>query len=90
MQRSESRWYRGRTTHIHAEVHLDKATLLTTQFFTTKPMDDVVYAREPYSTDTGRDTFNESDKIYAAEGELTLSRDGESVVGLITLDVTRS
>jgi protocatechuate 3,4-dioxygenase beta subunit len=83
-------WYRGRTTHIHAKVHLDKATLLTTQFFTTKAMDDVVYVREPYSEDTGRDTFNESDNIYVEEGELTLSEDGESVVGLITLDVKRS
>ena len=56
-------WYRGRTTHIHAKVHLDKSTLLTTQFFTTKQMDDVVYARAPYSGDTGRDTFNDSDNI---------------------------
>ena len=82
-------WYRGRTTHIHAKVHLDKSTLLTTQFFTTKDMDDVVHAREPYSEDTGRDVYNESDGIYAREGELTLSEDGEDVVGLITLDVMR-
>jgi protocatechuate 3,4-dioxygenase beta subunit len=83
-------WYRGRTTHIHAKVHLDRSTLLTTQFFTTRDMDDVVYAREPYSQDTGRDTFNESDNIYVREGELTLSRDGHNAVGLITLDVKRS
>jgi len=82
-------WYRGRTTHIHAKVHLDKATLLTTQFFTTKAIDDVVFARQPYSEDDGRDTFNESDGIYAASGELTLSRDGGDVIGLITLDVER-
>jgi len=83
-------WYRGRTTHIHAKVHLDRATLLTTQFFTTKAMDDVVYARAPYSQDTGRDTFNEGDGIYVKQGELALSEEGESVVGLITLDVRRS
>jgi protocatechuate 3,4-dioxygenase beta subunit len=83
-------WYRGRTTHVHAKVHLDKSTLLTTQFFTTKAMDDVIYAREPYSEDTRRDTFNESDSIYVKKGELTLSEAGESVVGLITLDVKRS
>lgn len=52
--------------------------------------DDVVYAREPYSADTGRDTFNESDNIYVEEGELTLAEEGECVVGLITLDVKRS
>jgi len=83
-------WYRGRTTHVHAKVHLDKATLLTTQFFTTKAMDDIVYAREPYSEDTGRDTFNESDNIYVEEGELTLTEEGKGVVGLITLDVKRT
>ena len=53
-------------------------------------MDDVVFARQPYSDDDGRDTFNESDGIYAASGELTLSRDGGDVIGLITLDVERS
>lgn len=82
-------WYRGRTTHIHAKVHLDRTTLLTTQFFTTKAMDDVVHAREPYDGDPGRDTFNESDGIYAEDGELTLSEDGDDVLGLITLDVRR-
>jgi protocatechuate 3,4-dioxygenase beta subunit len=83
-------WYRGRTTHIHAKVHLDKATLLTTQFFTTKAIDDVVYAREPYRQDSGRDTFNDGDGIYVEQGELTLSEEGEGVVGLITLDVKRA
>ena len=63
-----------------------EATLLTTQFFTTMAMDDVVFARQPYSEDDGRDTFDESDGIYAASGELTLSRDGGDV---ITLDVER-
>lgn len=83
-------WYPGRTTHIHAKVHLDKTTLLTTQFFTSREFDDVVYAREPYSEDTGRDTFNDGDNIYARTGELSLAGNGASVVGLITLDVRRS
>ena len=26
-------WYQGRTVHIHAKVHLDKQTLLTTQLY---------------------------------------------------------
>lgn len=83
-------WYSGRTTHIHLKVHLDKQTVLTTQLFTTKDFDDQVYAGDPYSEDTGRDTFNDSDGIYAESGELTLSKDGETVAGLITLDVQRS
>ena len=49
-----------------------------------------MHAAEPYSEDTGRDTFNDSDGIYSADGELTLSMDGEAVVGLITLDVERA
>lgn len=82
-------WYRGRTTHIHAKVHLDKSTLLTTQFFTTKEFDAKVYAGKPYSEDTGRDTYNDSDGIYTDTGELTLKLDGDTVTGLITLDVKR-
>ncbi|HWI21859.1 MAG TPA: hypothetical protein VNT22_04495 [Baekduia sp.] len=53
-------------------------------------MDDIVFAREPYSQDTGRDTFNETDSIYGSDGELTLSEDGDGVVGLITVDVQRA
>jgi protocatechuate 3,4-dioxygenase beta subunit len=83
-------WYRGRTTHIHSKVHLDKSTLLTTQFFTTTEFDEKVHAGEPYSEDTGRDTFNDSDFLYAGEGELTLTMDGDAVLGLITLDVQRA
>lgn len=83
-------WYRGRTTHIHAKVHLDKTTLLTTQFFTNQEFDEKIYAGAPYSEDTGRATFNDGDDIYVDGGELTLSMDGDDAVGLITLDVTRS
>jgi protocatechuate 3,4-dioxygenase beta subunit len=83
-------WYRGRTTHIHAKVHLDKSTLLTTQLYTNQAFDEKVYAGEPYSGDTGRDTFNDTDILYVDEGELTLTMDGKTAIGLITLDVARS
>jgi protocatechuate 3,4-dioxygenase beta subunit len=83
-------WYPGRTTHIHAKVHLDRQTLLTTQFFTTREVDDVVFARAPYNQDPGRDTFNETDGIYAESGGLTLSEEGDAVLGLITVDVQRT
>ena len=45
-------WYRGRTTHIHAKAHFDKATLLTTQLYTTTEFDEKVHAAEPDSEDT--------------------------------------
>lgn len=48
-----------------------------------------MYAAEPYSEDTGRDTFTDSDGIYSADGELTLAMDGDAV-GLLTLDVERA
>ena len=42
-------WYRGRTVHIHAKVHLDKQTVLTTQLFFDEAVTEQVYARTPYS-----------------------------------------
>jgi len=80
-------WYPGRTTHIHAKVHLDRKTLLTTQLYTTKDVDAKVYADPPYDEDPGRDAFNDSDGFYDASGELTLAFAGDEVTGLITLDV---
>jgi protocatechuate 3,4-dioxygenase beta subunit len=83
-------WYRGRTTHIHAKVHLDSSTLLTTQLYTNQAFDEKVYAGEPYADDPGRDTFNDTDILYVDEGELTLTMDGKTAIGLITLDVARA
>lgn len=83
-------WYRGRTTHIHAKVHLDKRTLLTSQLFTNREFDEQVYAAKPYSTDPGRDAFNDSDSFYAEGSELTLSQDGDGVLGLMTFDVRQA
>jgi protocatechuate 3,4-dioxygenase beta subunit len=83
-------WYRGRTVHIHAKVHLDKRTVLTTQLFTTREWDEQVFATAPYSADSGRDTFNETDGIYEDGLALTLSEDGDGVLGVMTFDVRRS
>ena len=77
-------------THIHVKVHLNRRTVLTTQLFTNRDFDAKVYARKPYAQDSGRDTFNHSDGIYARSGEFMLSMRGEAVRGLITLDVERS
>jgi protocatechuate 3,4-dioxygenase beta subunit len=80
-------WYRGRTVHIHAKVHLDRSTMLTTQLFFADDFTDGVYAQEPYASDRGRDTFNDGDNIFDDALLLTPSeRDGE-YLGLITLDV---
>jgi len=82
-------WYPGRTVHIHAKVHLDNQTVLTTQLFTTRAYDDKVFARAPYTEDPGRDTFNEDDGIFDESLVMTLSDDGGGVRGVLTFDVQR-
>jgi protocatechuate 3,4-dioxygenase beta subunit len=69
-------WYRGRTVHIHAKVHLDKQTVLTT-----------LYHRTPYSTHSGRDPFNDQDGIFDAALVMTVNADGDGYRGLMTFDV---
>jgi protocatechuate 3,4-dioxygenase beta subunit len=84
-------WYRGRTVHIHAKVHLDRRTVLTSQLYFTEDVTERVYARDPYRGAGGRDTFNADDRIYREELELTLRDEGDDgVLGLITFDVNRA
>jgi protocatechuate 3,4-dioxygenase beta subunit len=80
-------WYPGRTVHIHAKVHIDKQTVLTTQFYFDDDFTDRVFSREPYAGDTGRDAFNDTDPLYEHDLELTLSKERDAYRGLITLDV---
>jgi protocatechuate 3,4-dioxygenase beta subunit len=80
-------WYPGRTVHIHGKVHLDKRTVLTTQFYFADSVTDRVFAREPYASDRGRDAFNATDPLYERDLELTLSKEREAYLGLITLDI---
>ena len=83
-------WYPGRTVHIHGKVHLDKRTVLTTQFYFADSFTDRVFARDPYASDRGRDAFNVTDPLYEQDLELTLSRERDTYLGLITLDVARA
>jgi len=80
-------WYPGRTPHIHAKVHVDKRSVLTTQFYFDEEVTERVYARSPYSGRSGRDTFNDGDGIFDERLVLELSPDGEGQLGLISLDV---
>jgi protocatechuate 3,4-dioxygenase beta subunit len=57
-------WYRGRTVHIHAMVHFSNERVLTTQLMFDEELNSKVFAAEPYSQHTGRDTFNDGDSIY--------------------------
>jgi hypothetical protein len=80
-------WYQGRTVHVHAKVHIDNSTVLTTQLFFDEDVTDAVYAKEPYTSAGGRDTRNVDDTIFDDNLVLTLSEDGEGWLALITVDV---
>ena len=80
-------WYPGRTVHIHAKVHLDRQTVLTTQLYFDDAFTDRVAAQQPYAGESGRDAFNENDGLYEPDLELTLSEEGDAYLGLITLNV---
>jgi protocatechuate 3,4-dioxygenase beta subunit len=80
-------WYRGRAVHIHAKVHVDSSTVLTTQFFFDDDFSTKVYEAEPYASNGPRDQLNESDGIYEDGLLLDLSEEEGGYVGLITLDV---
>jgi protocatechuate 3,4-dioxygenase beta subunit len=80
-------WYPGRTVHIHAKVHLDRQTVLTTQLYFDDEFSTRVFEGDAYASAAERDGFNETDGIYARDLELTLSEERDAHVGLITLDV---
>jgi protocatechuate 3,4-dioxygenase beta subunit len=80
-------WYPGRTVHIHAKVHLDKRTVLTTQLYFDDEFSARVFEGDAYESAAGRDGLNETDGIYAPDLELTLSEERDAHLGLITLDV---
>jgi protocatechuate 3,4-dioxygenase beta subunit len=82
-------WYRGRTVHIHAKVLLSNTELLTTQLFFDEKLNAEVYASAPYQAHTGRDTLNSNDNIFSAETIMTVSKDGDGYLGLITMGVKR-
>jgi protocatechuate 3,4-dioxygenase beta subunit len=83
-------WYPGRTVHIHAKVHLDKRTVLTTQLYFDDQVSASVYVDDPYPGESNRDGFNSTDPLYRKALELTLSRQRQGYRGLITLDVARA
>jgi protocatechuate 3,4-dioxygenase beta subunit len=83
-------WYRGRTVHIHAKVHLDRQTVLTTQLYFDEQTTTAVYRRPPYASDTGRDAFNETDSIFDERLVLDLSEAGDGYLGVISFDVERT
>jgi protocatechuate 3,4-dioxygenase beta subunit len=82
--------YPGRTVHVHAKVHLDRTTVLTTQLYFDEATTERVYAAAPYAGAESRDTTNATDGIYDRALQLRLEREGDGVLGLLTFDVRRA
>ena len=80
-------WYQGRTVHIHAKVHVDNATVLTTQLTFDDDFTAKVFERKPYSSRPDRDTFNDGDGIFDEATVMKLSKDGDGYLAVMSLDV---
>jgi protocatechuate 3,4-dioxygenase beta subunit len=83
-------FYQGRTVHIHAKVHLDRQTVLTTQLYFDDVVSDRVFAAEPYASQGERDQRNDGDGIFDESLLLTLERSGDGYLGLMNFDVSRA
>ena len=81
-------WYPTRTPHLHLEVHLDAATVLTTQLFFDDAVSDGVFAADPaYQQHGHRDTRNSRDAFYSPAAQLALRQDGARWLGALVLGV---
>ncbi len=57
-------WYSGRTTHIHATIHLNGLEMVTTQFYFDDALTDFIYRNHAaYTSRPNRDTRNTTDNI---------------------------
>lgn len=80
-------WYTGRTVHIHAAVALTNTELVTTQFYFDDAMTDEVHQAAAYTTKAGKRTRNTADGFHESANDLTVSKEGDGYLGLITIGV---
>ncbi|GIF98492.1 dioxygenase family protein [Catellatospora citrea] len=78
-------WYRGRTVHIHAMVHVSNSRVLTTQLMFDEALNTKVFAAAPYASHTGRDTFNDGDGIFQSTMLLKVTEDGDGHLAVLVL-----
>jgi protocatechuate 3,4-dioxygenase beta subunit len=83
-------WYAGRTVHIHAKVHLDRATVLTTQLYFDDDLTTAVFEHAPYAAHGERDQRNDTDGIFDTALLLTLAREDGGHRGVMTFDVQQA
>ena len=82
--------YQGRTVHIHAKVHLDRRTVLTTQLYFDDATSDRVFAGGAYADGADGRQRNDSDGIFDPSLVMTLERRGDGYLGLMNFDVARA
>ncbi|MEV4318823.1 intradiol ring-cleavage dioxygenase [Actinocrispum sp. NPDC049592] len=80
-------WYQGRAVHIHFKVHIDKATVLTSQLYFDEKVSDAVYTKQSYAAHNGRRTGNAQDGIFVQGNVLTLTPQGDGYLGVMTVGV---
>ncbi|RLK58161.1 intradiol ring-cleavage dioxygenase [Actinokineospora cianjurensis] len=80
-------WYRGRTVHIHAMVHINNTKALITQLMFDEKLNDAVYTAAPYAGHTGRDTTNDKDSIFKEPMLLTVQSSGAGYLAAKVLGV---
>jgi protocatechuate 3,4-dioxygenase beta subunit len=78
--------YQGRAVHIHAKVHIDNSTALTTQLYFDDDLTDLVVDVSPYTGANGR-MRNDDDDLFLDETVLTMTPDGDGYLGVMTFDV---
>jgi protocatechuate 3,4-dioxygenase beta subunit len=81
-------WYRGRAVHIHVRVHVDDATVLTSQLYFDEAYTESVFASGVYAEFGSPDTSNEADTIAgdpASDGSLLTTTAAETAAGAGTL-----
>jgi len=83
-------WYQGRTVHVHAKVHLDNRTVLTTQLYFDDAVSDRVLAGDAYAARGERAQRNDSDGIFDDSLVVTLERRGAGYLGLMNVDVRQA
>jgi protocatechuate 3,4-dioxygenase beta subunit len=80
-------WYRGRTVHAHVKVHVGSNQVVTSQLFFDETVTRQVYASGPYAANSGQDTSNADDGIFAEATLLTPTKSGDGYIAAINLDV---
>ena len=81
-------WYRGRTVHVHVRVHIDDATVLTSQLYFDEAYTESVYSSGVYARFGNPDTSLAADDLagdVVSDGTLLSTSEAETARGTGTL-----